>query len=307
MSRWLKRGCALCSLSVALLVGCSPLAPGQRACDAEQLPAHYLQLVEALSPRQQAWPAARWQAVDCHLASLTGTTQALELWRTYVAGRNAGQPLVGYKVALGSSRSQQLFALSSPVIGAFFAGELLPEGEPISVAAGRRLAFEADLLVEIGSDAIMQATTIEQVAAAVARVYPFIEVPDLMVPIAPASGPAFIATNAAARFGVYGEAIEARADAAFIAALGAMQIRIEDQHGAVSGSASGNQLMGRPYNALLYLVEALAAQGMRLHAGDRVSLGAFGPPTPVVPGDVRRVRYNGLVEGRELVVEAAFR
>ncbi len=292
---------------IALLLACSPLPPGSKTCSLDTLPQHYLALVNALSPSQQVWPAQRWQDVDCSLVSLANVPQAQQAWRSYIDLRGQQQRLVGYKVALGSPASQQLFALSAPVVGAFFDGELMPQGQVLSVAAGRKLAFEADLLVEIGSEAINQARSIEQVAQSVSTLYAFIEVPDLMVPLAPTSGPAFIATNAAARYGIYGDSIEARDDPAFITALGAMQVSIEDAGGKQLGSASGAQLMGHPYQALLFLVEALAGQGMQLRVGDLVSLGAFGPPVPVALGDERVVRYRGLGDTGELRVEARFR
>jgi 2-keto-4-pentenoate hydratase len=67
---------------------------------------------------------------------------------------------------------------------------------------------EADLLVIVANAEINKAKTTKEVLAHLASVHPFIELPDLIVDAPPKlNGPVIASINAAARYGIVGEAI----------------------------------------------------------------------------------------------------
>ncbi len=60
---------------------------------------------------------------------------------------------------------------------------LLPSGSIVPANFGARPLFEGDLIVRVGSDAINDATTRQEVLAALDAVIPFIELPDFALKV----------------------------------------------------------------------------------------------------------------------------
>jgi 2-keto-4-pentenoate hydratase len=89
-------------------------------------------------------------------------------------------PVIGYKTALTNPAVQQRFGWSSPIRGALFERSIVPDGSTVRADYGQRPVFEADLVVEVGSSAIHDATTPAQVLASLRAVHPFIELADLV-------------------------------------------------------------------------------------------------------------------------------
>jgi 2-keto-4-pentenoate hydratase len=203
-------------------------------------------------------------------------------------------PVVGFKAALTSPLMQQRFGLSEPVLGVLLRGMLaLESAMPVYTDYGTRPIAEADLLVEVGSEAINDARTGADAARYLSAVYPFIELADLVVGEGqPITGPVIVAMNAGARAGIYGRSIPFGADMA--GALASMRVVTTDESGKVLAEVAGSAILGDPLNAVLWIVTHLRASGMRLKRGDLLSLGAYSAPiTPRVGGRII-VRYVGL-------------
>jgi 2-keto-4-pentenoate hydratase/peptide deformylase len=115
-----------------------------------------------------------------------------------------GEP-VGYKAGLTNPAVQKRFNHSSPVWGTLYGPMMLANGSVVDAAFGARPLFEADMLVRISSDTVNEAHNAVEVLAAIDRVIPAIELPDLMVQ-APAllNGAAVTAINVGARYFVQG-------------------------------------------------------------------------------------------------------
>lgn len=225
--------------------------------------------------------AAAWSATQCARDKLQLLTAAEQSKWDYIDARVSEFPLAGYKVALGSSGAQALFGLPEPVVGVLFSDTLLNNGAVIYRSAGLNLAYEPDLIAVVKSADINTATTIKEVAAHIDTLVAFLEVPDLLTKLEPAAGFAFIASNAAVRWGVVGDSIAARSDQAFIDSLALMQVITIDSQGAQLSSAKGSSVMGHPYNAIVFLLEKLRKNNRTLKAGDSISLGAFAKPKPL--------------------------
>jgi 2-keto-4-pentenoate hydratase len=58
--------------------------------------------------------------------------------------------------------------------------------------------------------------------------------------------------------------------------------------------AQGRAILGHPLNAVVWLAQALAEEGLAMKPGDLISLGAFSPQMPPQSGQQIRVTYIGL-------------
>lgn len=216
--------------------------------------------------------------------------------------KSQGQ-VVGYKAGLTNKAVQQRFNYPQPVRGVLLERMLLRDGAEVAAKFGSRPVFEADLVVEVKDEGINRARTPQEVLRHLSRIYPFIELPDLVVAEGePLTGPVLLAINAGARLGVLGKPIAADADPALSEALATMTVIMSDQNGNPLGKGQGSALLGHPLNAVIWLADDLAKSGIRLHAGDLLSLGSFTPLLPPQGGTTIKARYQGLPGDPEVSV-----
>ena len=203
--------------------------------------------------------------------------------------------IVGYKAALTTKAMQERFGVASPVRGVLLEKMMLADGAAVPARFGARPVFEADLLVVVKDAAIHQAKTHLDVLRSLSLVMPFIELPDLLIAEGEAvTGPLVALINAGARLGVVGKGIPVRSSPEFAEALVAMRVVMVDERGKELAVGKGAAILDHPLNAVLWLAQDLEKSGVRLKAGDLLSLGAFTPPLPPRPGLVVTVRYEGL-------------
>jgi 2-keto-4-pentenoate hydratase len=205
-----------------------------------------------------------------------------------------GATQVGYKAGLTNLAVQKRFNASAPVWGALYAPMLLKDGATVEAKFGARPLFEADMLVRISSANVNQAKTPEQVLQNIDQVIPFIELPDLVVAAPPKlNGAAIAAINVGARLGVMGAPMAVQPTAAFSDALRDMVVVVKGD-GAELDKGKGSDVLEHPLNAVVWLVEDLAKQGVKLKKGDLISLGSFSKLMPPKPGLKVEVEYQGL-------------
>jgi 2-keto-4-pentenoate hydratase len=203
--------------------------------------------------------------------------------------------IVGYKAGLTSRAAQERFGVASPVRGVLLEKMLLKDGADVPADFGSRPMYEADLLVVVRDPAIHQAKTHLDVLRALSLVAPVIELPDLLVAEGEKlSAPLIASLNVGARLGVVGKGVPAQATPEFAAALAGMRVVVTDGKGQEVASAKGSAILDHPLNAVLWLVQDLARSGVKLKAGDVLSLGSFTAPQRPRPGLAVTVRYLGL-------------
>ncbi|HET7731596.1 MAG TPA: hypothetical protein VFK48_16355, partial [Usitatibacter sp.] len=213
---------------------------------------------------------------------------------TAILGRSYGR-VVGYKAGLTNPAVQQRFNYPSPVRGTLFEKMLLQDGAEVPAKFGARPVFEADIIVEVKDAGINDATTPLVALQHIARIYPFIELPDLMFEDPKKiTGPSLIYANVAARLGVLGKPIEVNASQALVDALAGMTVRLVDQDGKELETAKGTAILEQPLNVVLWLVKDLKDGGIALKKGDLLSLGSFSRLLPPQPGTGAKVTYEGL-------------
>lgn len=205
-----------------------------------------------------------------------------------------GARIVGYKAGLTNPAVQKRFNASAPVWGVLYAPMLLKDGAQVDAKFGARPLFEADMLVRVSDAAINRARTPAQVLRHIDQVIPFIELPDLVVQAPPKlNGAAIAAINVGARLGVVGAPIGVQRTAAFSDALRDMVVVVKGD-GAELDRGKGSDVLDHPLNAVVWLVQDMAKQGLALKRGDLISLGSFSKLMPPKPGLAVEVVYQGL-------------
>ena len=102
-----------------------------------------------------------------------------------------------------------------------------------------------------------------------------------------------MAINVGARFGVLGTPIAVTANAEFSRALRDMQVVLKSD-GVETDRGKGSDVLGHPLNAVIWLAQDLAREGLALRRGDLVSLGSFSRLLPPKPGLRVQAVYQGL-------------
>ena len=221
-------------------------------------------------------------------------------------GKDLGR-VVGYKAALTNPEVQAAVKVLAPVRGMLLDRMLVRStgNSPVVMPAryAARPLVEADLIVEVKDGRIHDAKTDVELLQSLAKVYPFIELADLVVaPGEPLNGPTVVMINAGARAGVLGAPLDVQATQAFAEALGTMKVVVTDGAGQAVARGEGRAILGHPLNAVRWLAEDLARSGVRLKAGDLLSLGSFVAPLTPQAGETVRVRYEGLPGNPQVAV-----
>ena len=213
---------------------------------------------------------------------------------TAFLGQNYGK-VVGYKAGLTNPAVQKRFNYPNPVRGTLFEKMLLKDGAEVPAKFGARPLFEADMIMEVRDAGINKATTPLDALRHVSRIYPFIELPDLVVEDpAKITGAGIVYINVGARLGVLGKPIVVKATPQLVDALANMTVRLTDQDGKELDAGKGDAILGQPLNAVLWLVKDLHASGIALKKGDLLSLGSFSRLLPPKPATSAKVTYQGL-------------
>ncbi len=269
----------LCTVALA---GCASAPADPPSCPTQAETAERVQRYVALTPIPNPSAALTMEGAACGAARFVAALEPTH-------GR-----VVGYKAGLTNPAVQQRFGISAPLRGTLLAKMMLPDGAEVPAKYGARPFFEPDLVVEVGSAAINDATTPQQALAALSAVVPFIELADTLVEDpSKINAPALVLNNVGARLGVLGPKVPVRNDAAFADALRDMTVTTADGTGKTLAQAKGTAILGHPLNAVVWLAAELKKSGITLKPGDLLSLGAFGAG-PVAAGTTVRVTYEGL-------------
>lgn len=201
--------------------------------------------------------------------------------------REAGARRIGWKVGLTSQAIQQQFGVHEPVFACLLADGLRQSGSEFRFADLIQPGFENELCIEFGADLPPDATP-QMVGAAVSRVHPAFEIietrGDLTAQLALA-----IADNGQQKAFVIGEPVAAAA----LPNLGEVEVRVRI-NGAEVAVATGEAVLGHPYNSVAWLSAKLAQFGERVRAGDYVMSGSFTRQFPLGRGDRIDAAFAGI-------------
>jgi 2-keto-4-pentenoate hydratase len=216
--------------------------------------------------------------------------------------QQTGAKAVGYKAGLTNPAVQKRFGASAPVWGVLYAPMILADGATVEAAFGARPLFEADLLVRVADARVNQAKTPEQVLQHIDQVIPAIELPDLVVEAPPKlNGAAVTAINVGARYFVTGTPIPVKHTPEFANSLASMKVVVMG-NGDDLDKGFGSDVLEHPLNAVVWLAQDLARNGMALKKGDLVSVGSFSKLMPPKSGLKVEVQYQGLPDNPSVKV-----
>ncbi len=201
--------------------------------------------------------------------------------------RGAGTRRIGWKVGLTAPAIQQQFGVHEPVFACLLAEGLVQSGHAFRHDTLIAPGFENELCIVLDRDLASEATPAE-VAAAVARVYPAFEITETRGDLARQLALA-ITDNGQQKAFVLGPPVGREA----LPDLAAVTVRVR-VNGAEAATATGDAVLGHPYNSVAWLAARLGQFGERVRAGDYIMSGSFTRQFPLVPGDRIEAAFDGI-------------
>ena len=258
------------------------------SCLADNLALRPEQVMQHMLDR---WPVTRPLPVTTLEQAYRYQEQLVELLEPHY-----GMP-VGYKAALTSEAMQKRFRYDRPVLGVVLKDMMLRDRVMLDEKFAVRPMLEADLMAMVKSEAINDATTHEQVIAAIESFHPMIELPDLVFMEGTELQPLWLtAINAGARAAVVGDPQHVMKDVKWIDRLIAIRATVMDKQGQVLASGSSDRLLGHPLDVVLWIRDEVKARGGMLKEGQVLWLGSLTDPIPVFPGESYQVLFTGLAD-----------
>lgn len=192
-----------------------------------------------------------------------------------VAAALGAVPPAGFKIGATTQQMQAYLGLSGPAAGFVPAASLQADGAEFRFADFLNPGVECEIGVRLGRDLPPGPTTREQAAAAVAEVFPAIEIVERRYgDLAELGTPTLIADQVFHGAGVLGAPVAGWRDLDLGAVRGTFHVG-----GKVAGTGHGRDLLGHPLEALAWLAASGAAQVFGgLKAGQVVWLGSVTPP-----------------------------
>jgi 2-keto-4-pentenoate hydratase len=232
-------------------------------------------------------------------------SDAYALQREYVALLKPSQgDVIGYKAAITGAKLREMIGAKEPVRGFLLARMVAGSGSRINVDSGVAPFMEGDLIVRVGSEAINRAADRMDVLAGLDAVMPFLEVVDLLRASTGGSVASLIAANAGAYKGVIGTPIAIEPTEEWMDRLGQIRVELYEDDRLLS-QGDTRQLYGHPVDAVIWIRNSLAADGIDLKPGDLLSLGSVaGSLKPPKSGTRLRAVYEGLTDGETAEVVA---
>jgi 2-keto-4-pentenoate hydratase len=226
---------------------------------------------------------------------------AIQEWFHRYMGETQG-PVAGYKIALTTPVMRQMVGFHAPIAGAILARTIHPSAVSLRHADYGRLGVECEIAVQLGTDlpAAQAPYSMDRIADAVAAIIPAFELVDDRQADYTQLAPlvlTLIADNAWNAGIVLGAPCRGWSTIDLAAACGVMVI-----NGTVVGEGHGRDVMGHPFEALLWLVNMLAQRGKSLTQGMIVMTGSLVATRFVSSGDVVRLAVEGVGEVRLNVV-----
>lgn len=186
-------------------------------------------------------------------------------------------PVVGFKVAFASRAAQEQFGIDEPAAGPLFLAQRLPPGTTISVSAFRSIYLETEvaftLARAIDAGDAAQLDTVDDLRPYVRSVHAAFDIGDGRFDLE-AGSPGVadqVASGCAAHFFILGPALDPAA-----VDPGSVTLVLQ-RNGRTIRQSPATEVMGNPWNSLLWLVHRIIKNDGRLDAGDVVLTGTAAP------------------------------
>ncbi len=208
----------------------------------------------------------------------------------FVAGPGAGAARAGYKIGLTSKAMQDMVNLDQPIAGVVSAAGVTHSPAELSRGDFGRLGLEFEIAVQLAKDIGAGDLPLDrdEIGAFVAAIAPAFEViDDRGADYSNLEIFSIVADNSWNSGAVLGEMIPFDGDLA--AATGTLTV-----NGEIVGTGKGADILGHPFEPLIWLANHLIARGGTLKAGDIVLTGSLLPSRFPEIGDVYEFNVTGL-------------
>ena len=231
-----------------------------------------------------------WQAWSQgeKLVSLPSACQPQSLGEGYAAQAElpavAGQAVVGWKLAATNLTGQQHIGVDGPIAGRLLASQVFDSPATLSMRGNQMAVAEAEFALKLGRDLPPRDTPYDEaeVLEAVASLHPAIELPDSRFADFVQAGAAQLAADdACAHLFVLGPATGGDWRKTDLAAQPVDLII----NGEIVTRGQGADVLGGPLTALAWLANCPALAETGLKAGQVVTTGVCGKPSPIQAGD----------------------
>ncbi|MCZ6617655.1 MAG: hypothetical protein O7E57_05940 [Gammaproteobacteria bacterium] len=204
---------------------------------------------------------------------------AYAVQKAFVEARLDSETICGFKAALTSPAAQQAFNMAMPITGVLFSSGACTIGTRVDLTNFRTLLLETELGFRIGETITTPLESVVELRERVNAVFPMIELADPGFGEAKATGVDLIAANAASAAFLSG-ADEPAWQTMDLNGIGVAFSR----DGEILHEANASDVMGDQWQALLWLVNQITAQGYHLEPGYLLMTGSIGRMHPAKPG-----------------------
>lgn len=234
------------------------------------------------------------------IAPLTATFGTMSLDEAYAVQAELDTELakrygarVGYKVAYASKAAQEQFGVGEPARGTFFAVQRVPSGSVLKAGHFAEILLETEVAFTLGRKIDRPLKDVAALKPFVASVHAAFDAGNF--PYAAGDGPGpvvadMVAGGTGAHVFVLGPAVDpAKAE------LGGMTMTVS-RNGEVIRESNSDEVLGNPWNSLLWLVNDVIKRGRVLEPGEVVLTGTAAKAYRAKGGEIRGT-YRGEVAG----------
>lgn len=217
--------------------------------------------------------------------------------------KTCGQALAGWKIAATSSAGQAHIGVDGPLAGRIFSERMSQHPATVSLGAGNVMCVaEMEFAFRLAQDLPARAApyTQEEVMANVASLHPAIEIPNSrFADFASVGGAQLIADDACAHWFVLGDEVSIDWCSINLAAH-PVTLLVNNK---VATQGHGADALGDPRLALTWIANNHSVQGDILRAGQVITTGVCGKPSPIQTGDEIVADFAELGQVRVAITE----
>lgn len=208
-----------------------------------------------------------------------GVGEAYVVQKDYVSRRLVDDSVAGFKAGLTARAVQEKFGVDAPVSGVLFESGRKGDGAVIEASAFKVPMLETELGFVVGQEISGPLREVTELKSRIQEVFPAIELPDLgFADMRHLKGVDIIAANVSSKQFIIGP-LQKASDFD----LNAVEVTLSLDGREVS-RGRGPEAMDDQWQAALWLVNTVTAQGYRLKPGQVIITGALGQVTPGLPG-----------------------
>lgn len=265
--------------------------PAARAWDATE---EWGDVIIAAARRHDTYPVLSSYGADFDLPT------AYRLQRRLVEAIYAPADIAGFRATLVGRIAQFRYRAPEALAGVVARAGRIPRDAEINLADYQQAVVSAEIAIVLDEAVKRPLPDARRIPELVRAAMPAIVITDQRFePGPPPRGSDLVATNLGVTNYILGRPLDDKQHAA----LNEVFVEIS-RNGDVLDRGKGRNVMDDQYQALLWLINKLVAQGWRLEPGQLLFTGALGDIIPVKPGEYV-ARFRDLAELRFLATYAA--